>query len=78
MFGQTKKAETIRFIIGLGLICIALFLLVSFISFIFNGKEDAVNIGIIEGNDAGEITKVFNNGGIPVEEAELSVKISGR
>lgn len=64
LFGQTKKAETIRFIIGLGLICIALFLLVSFISFIFNGKEDAVNIGIIEGNDAGEITKVFNNGGI--------------
>lgn len=63
-FGLTKKAETIRFVIGLALICIALFLVVSFVSFIFNGKEDAVNIGIIEGVDPGEFADVKNSGGI--------------
>ena len=58
-----KKNETTRFIIGLILICIALFLLISFISFLFNGKEDAVNLYNINDNIE-NINDVHNNGGI--------------
>ncbi|MGN1236349.1 MAG: DNA translocase FtsK 4TM domain-containing protein, partial [Bacteroidaceae bacterium] len=58
-----NKNETTRFILGLILICIALFLLISFVSFLFNGKEDAVNLYNIN-NNVENINDVHNNGGI--------------
>lgn len=63
IFPNMKKGETTRFIIGLVLICTALILAVSFISFIFTGREDAVNLEVITSH-SGEITHVYNRGGI--------------
>ncbi|MBO4594014.1 MAG: DNA translocase FtsK 4TM domain-containing protein [Bacteroidaceae bacterium] len=59
---RLKTGETARFIIGLILVCFALFLFVSFISFIFSGKEDAVNLDILSGK-GGVIGSVANKGG---------------
>ena len=61
-FSRLKTGETARFIIGLILVCFALFLFVSFISFIFSGKEDAVNLDILSGK-GGVIGSVANKGG---------------
>lgn len=63
IFANMKKGETTRFIIGLVLICIALFLAISFISFVLTGREDAVNLEVIT-SGSGEITHVNNRGGI--------------
>ena len=58
-----KPGDTARFIIGLFLICSALFLTVAFISFIFSGKEDFVNLEIVTGKSSGIIEHVANKGG---------------
>ncbi|MBP5360162.1 MAG: DNA translocase FtsK 4TM domain-containing protein [Bacteroidaceae bacterium] len=58
-----KSGDTARFIVGLMLIGLALFLAISFISFIFSGKEDAVNLEVITGKSAGAIEHVSNSGG---------------
>lgn len=63
LFANMKKGETTRFIIGLILICVAVFLAVSFISFVFTGREDAVNLEVLTSGN-GEITHVNNRGGI--------------
>lgn len=63
LFANLKKGETTRFIIGLVLICVALFLAISFISFVLTGREDAVNLEIITSH-SGEITHVNNRGSI--------------
>ena len=55
--------ETARFITGLGLICLSLFLLVSFISFVFSAKEDAVNLEILMHQSHATIEHVSNKGG---------------
>ena len=58
-----KSGDTARFIVGLVLIALALFLAISFISFILSGKEDAVNLEIITGKSVGEIQNISNSGG---------------
>ena len=62
-FRNLKPGETAKFIIGLVLICLSLFMMVAFISFIFTGKQDAVNLEIISGKSVGEIENISNSGG---------------
>ena len=59
-----KTADTARVIVGLMLVCFSLFLIISFISFIFSGKEDFVNLEIITGKSVGEVENICNKGGI--------------
>ncbi|MCH5178191.1 MAG: DNA translocase FtsK 4TM domain-containing protein [Prevotellaceae bacterium] len=64
-FGNIKPSETARFIVGLLLICFSLFLIVSFVSFIFNGKEDFINLEILSGKSHNAIIEhVSNKGGV--------------
>ncbi|MBQ7742005.1 MAG: DNA translocase FtsK 4TM domain-containing protein [Bacteroidaceae bacterium] len=58
-----KSGDTARFIVGLVLIALALFLAISFVSFILSGKEDAVNLEIITGKSVGDIQNISNSGG---------------
>ena len=62
-FCNLKPGETARFIFGLVLICLSLFMILAFISFVFTGKEDAVNLEIITGKSAGEIENISNSCG---------------
>lgn len=63
-FGSIKPGDTARFIVGLLLICTALFLIVSFVSFILCGKEDYINLEILSGKSHGDIEHISNKGGI--------------
>ena len=60
---KIKSGDTARFIVGLVLIAFALFLAISFVSFILSGKEDAVNLEIITGKSVGDIQNISNSGG---------------
>jgi DNA segregation ATPase FtsK/SpoIIIE, S-DNA-T family len=62
-FKSSGKWETARFILGLLSICLGLFLTISFVSFIFTGNEDAVNIDSLK-NGSGNLVTVHNNGGV--------------
>lgn len=59
-----RKGETIRFVLGLLLICIAVFLFISFLSFLFNGKADAINIEQLNNHVTLNVSDVNNCGGI--------------
>lgn len=63
LFSNMKKGDTARFIIGLVLVCMALFLAISFISFVFTGREDAVNLEVLT-SGSGAVGHINNRGGI--------------
>lgn len=63
-FKLTGKAETARFIFGLLIICLAIFLIISFVSFIFTGSEDAVKLETIKTGNIDADTTTSNDGGI--------------
>ena len=63
-FSEIKKGETVRFIIGLVLMCSAIFLIVSFVSYMFTYEEDGPSFLAIRNAQDFDYKDIHNTGGI--------------
>lgn len=63
-FSLGSRTETIRFVLGLIIVCVAIFLMISFVSFIFTGEQDAVNLDSIKNGSMDMVSDIANTGGL--------------